>query len=72
MAKMRPPAVLDQPVPLLTKPQLRALFAICGGKDFEARRDAALLMVLLGAGPCRAELLGMRLETSTSSTTWCG
>jgi integrase len=31
-------------------------------KDFEARRDTALLMVLLDAGPRRAELLGMRLE----------
>ncbi len=62
MAKMKPPAVPDQPVPVLTEPQLRALFAVCGGKDFEARRDTALLMVLLDAGPRRAELLGMRLE----------
>jgi integrase len=49
-------------VPVLTEPQLRALFAVCAGKDFEARRDTALLMVLLDAGPRRAELLGMRLE----------
>jgi site-specific recombinase XerD len=62
MAKMKPPAVPDQPVPVLTEPQLRTLFAVCGGKDFEARRDTALLMVLLDAGPRRAELLGMRLE----------
>ena len=62
MAKMKPPAVPDQPVPVLTEPQLRALFAVCAGKDFEARRDTALLMVLLDAGPRRAELLGMRLE----------
>jgi site-specific recombinase XerC len=62
MAKMKPPAVPDQPVPVLTEPQLRALFGVCAGKDFEARRDTALLMVLLDAGPRRAELLGMRLE----------
>ena len=62
MAKMKPPAVPDQPVPVLSEPQLRALFAVCGGKDFEARRDTALLMVLLDAGPRRSELLGMRLE----------
>jgi integrase len=61
MAKMKPPAVPDQPVPVLTEPQLRALFAVCGGKDFEGRRDIALLMVLLDAGPRRSELLGMRL-----------
>jgi hypothetical protein len=58
---MKPPAVPDQPVPVLTEPQLRALFAVCGGKDFEGRRDIALLMVLLDAGPRRSELLGMRL-----------
>jgi site-specific recombinase XerD len=62
MAKMKPPAVSDQPVPVLSEPQLRALFAVCAGKDFEARRDTALLMVLLDAGPRRSELLGMRLE----------
>src|SRR6266498_2638309 len=62
MAKMRPPAVPDQPIPILSEPQLRTLFAACAGKDFDARRDTALLMVLLDAGPRRAELLGMRVE----------
>ncbi|HEV8163667.1 MAG TPA: tyrosine-type recombinase/integrase [Actinomycetota bacterium] len=61
MAKMKPPAVPDQPIPILTEPQLRALFAVCVGRDFDARRDTALLMMLLDAGPRRAELLGMRL-----------
>jgi site-specific recombinase XerD len=62
MAKMKPPSVPDQPIPVLGVPQLRALFAVCAGKDFDARRDTALLMTLLDAGPRRAELLGMRLE----------
>jgi integrase len=61
MAKMKPPAVPDVPIPILGEPQLRALFAVCAGKDFDARRDTALLMTLLDAGPRRAELLGMRL-----------
>jgi integrase/recombinase XerC len=61
MAKMKPPAVPDQPIPILTEPRLRALFAVCAGRDFDARRDTALLMMLLDAGPRRAELLGMRL-----------
>jgi site-specific recombinase XerD len=61
MAKMKPPAVPDRPVPVLGEPQLRTLFAVCAGKDFEARRDTAVLMVLLDAGPRRSELLGMRL-----------
>jgi site-specific recombinase XerD len=62
MAKMRPPAVPEQPVPVLGEQQLRTLFAVCAGKDFDARRDTALLMMLLDAGPRRSELLGMRLE----------
>jgi site-specific recombinase XerD len=61
LAKMKPPAVPDVPIPILGEPQLRALFAVCAGKDFDARRDTALLMTLLDAGPRRAELLGMRL-----------
>jgi site-specific recombinase XerD len=62
MAKMKPPAVPDVPIPVLAEPQLRALFAVCAGKDFDARRDTALLMTLLDAGPRRAELLGMCVE----------
>jgi site-specific recombinase XerD len=61
MARMRPPAVPEQPVPVLGEEQLRTLFAVCAGKDFDARRDTALLMMLLDAGPRRSELLGMRL-----------
>jgi site-specific recombinase XerD len=49
MAKMKPPAVPDQPIPILAEPQLRPLFAACAGKDFDARRDTALLMMLLQA-----------------------
>jgi integrase len=56
--KMKPPVVPDQPIPVLGEPQLRALFAVCAGKDFDARRDTALLV---DAGPRRAELLGMHL-----------
>ena len=62
MAKTKPPAVPDQPIPVLGEPQLRALFEACVGMDFDARRDTALLMLLLDAGPRRAELLGMHLD----------
>jgi site-specific recombinase XerD len=62
MARMRPPAVPEQPIPILGDQQLRTLFAVCAGKDFETRRDTAVLMVLLDAGPRRSELLGMRLD----------
>jgi integrase len=32
------------------------------GRDFEVRRDAALIRVLLDAGPRRAEAAAMRVE----------
>ena len=35
MAKMKPQAVPDRPLPVLGEPQLRTLFAVCAGKDFD-------------------------------------
>jgi site-specific recombinase XerD len=61
MAKMRPPIVPDQPVPVVPDDGLRRLFAACAGKRFEDRRDTALLMLLLDTGARRAELTGLRL-----------
>ncbi len=42
MAKMRPPIVPDQPVPVIPDDGLRRLLAACAGKGFEARRDTAM------------------------------
>ena len=60
MAKMKPPAIPEQPVPILPDDALRRLFAACAGKDFEARRDTAMIMLLLDSGARRAELVGLR------------
>jgi site-specific recombinase XerD len=62
MAKMKPPAIPEQPIPILPDDALRRLFATCAGKDFEARRDTAIIMLLLDSGARRAELVGLRLE----------
>jgi site-specific recombinase XerD len=61
MAKMKPPRVPDQPAPVLTEDMLRRLLATCAGRDFEARRDRALILLLLDTGGRRAEIAGMRL-----------
>jgi site-specific recombinase XerD len=53
MAKMKPPAIPEQPIPVLPDEALRRLFAICAGKDFEARRDTAMIMLLLDSGARR-------------------
>src|SRR5215217_8275395 len=61
MAKMRPPLVPDQPIPVIPDDGLRRLLAACAGKGFEARRDTALLMLLVDTGARRAELVDLKL-----------
>jgi site-specific recombinase XerD len=61
MAKMRPPIVPDQPVPVIPDDGLRRLLAACAGKGFEARRDTAKIMLLLDTGARRAELVDLKL-----------
>jgi site-specific recombinase XerD len=61
MAKMRPPIIPDQPVPVIPNDGLRRLLAACAGKGFEARRDTAMIMLLLDTGARRAELVDLKL-----------
>jgi site-specific recombinase XerD len=61
MAKMKPPRVPEQPAPVLTEDLLRRLLANCASRDFEARRDRALILLLLDTGGRLAEIAGMRL-----------
>jgi site-specific recombinase XerD len=61
MAKMRPPIVPDQPVPVIPDDGLRRLLAACAGKGFEARRDTAMIMLLVDTGARRAELVDLKL-----------
>src|SRR5215218_4873578 len=73
MAKMRPPTVPDQPVPLVREDAFRRLLEACAGRDFEARRDTALILLLVDVGPRRAELAGMRLtdlDSTSRSRSW--
>lgn len=59
MCKMRPPAVPEQPVPVLSDDQLRRLLATCEGKGFKERRDTAILRVFMDTGVRLAELTGL-------------
>ena len=63
MRKLSPPSVPEQPVPVLDEGQLRRLLAVCSGKDFRSRRDTALILLLVDAGPRRSELAGMRVDS---------
>jgi site-specific recombinase XerC len=61
MAEMKPPASPSSPSHR-SQEALRRLFAACAGKDFEARRDTAMIMLLLDSGARRAELVGLRVD----------
>jgi site-specific recombinase XerD len=62
MAKLRPPLVPDKPVPIVPADALKRLFAVCAGSSFEARRDTALLTLLLDTGARRAEMTGITVD----------
>ncbi len=62
MARMRPPMVPEQPVPVLGDDEVKALLAACEGKEFADRRDAAVVYLFLDTGVRLAELTGVTLE----------
>jgi site-specific recombinase XerD len=62
MANMKPPIVPEAPPPVLSDDQLRKLLRVCEGKDFRARRDTAILRLLLDCGIRREECAGLQLE----------
>jgi len=60
MERMRPPGVPEQPVPVLTDDQLRALLAACDGRAFVGRRDTAIIRLFLDTGCRRGELAALK------------
>jgi len=59
MERMSPPAVPEQPVPVLTDGELIKLLAVAKGADFESRRDTAIMRVLMDTGVRLGELAGL-------------
>ncbi len=57
--KIRPPKVVEKPVPVLTDDTLRSLIATCNTKGFEDRRDEAIIRLLIDTGIRLGELLGL-------------
>lgn len=62
MERMSPPAVPEQPVPVLSDDALSALLKACEGKTFENRRDTAMLRLFIDSGMRLAELVNLRTE----------
>jgi site-specific recombinase XerD len=61
MARMKPPLVVAKPIPIVAADGLKRLFQACAGAGFEARRDTALIMLLLDTGARREEMAGLKL-----------
>jgi integrase/recombinase XerC len=62
MADMKPPAVVEKPIRVLTPDELRALLAGCTGKDLVSRRDNAILRLFIDTGIRRAEMAGLHVD----------
>ena len=59
MERMSPPAVPEQPVPILTDDELARLLAAAKGTDHDHRRDTAILRILIETGIRLAEISGL-------------
>lgn len=62
METMSPPAIPEQPVPVLDDEALTRLLKTCAGNTFENRRDTAIIRLLLDTGMRAGELIGLGLE----------
>jgi site-specific recombinase XerD len=62
MARMAPPAIPEQPVPVLQEDQIRALLNTARSRDFLDLRDTAIIRLLIDTGMRRAELIGLRVD----------
>jgi site-specific recombinase XerD len=60
--KESPPAVQEQPVPLLASEDFSRVLDVCKGSDFDARRDTAIFRLLLDSGLRVAELIGISVD----------
>lgn len=62
MLNMKRPNVPEQPPPVFSDEELRRLLKTCQGRDFEGRRDLAILMLFVDSGMRRGELSGLKVE----------
>lgn len=59
---MKLPTVGERPPPILTEAHLKLLFKSVEGRSFKARRDQAMLRLLLDTGMRRGELAGLTMD----------
>lgn len=57
-----PPMIPENPPPILSDAQIRALLKVCKGSEVEDRRDLAIVSVFLDTGLRLGELVGLEVE----------
>jgi site-specific recombinase XerD len=62
MVGMNPPQIPEEPPPVLGDDQLRRLLKACEGRDFPARRDTAIIRLLMDTGVRVSECAGIMLD----------
>lgn len=62
MERMKPPRLPDKPPPIMSEDQIKRLLKACEGTDFFARRDLAIIRLLIDTGMRRAEIAGLKVE----------
>jgi site-specific recombinase XerD len=62
MARMQPPKLEEKEVATIPEGDLKKLLRACEGRDFAARRDLAIVRILLNTGARVGELVGTKLE----------
>lgn len=62
MARMRPPIIPEAPPPIVAADAMRRLLAATAGRDFLARRDRAIILLLADTGIRRGELAGLKTD----------
>jgi site-specific recombinase XerD len=62
MAKMKPPKVPEEPVPVVSDDDLRKLLVSMSGKSYEDVRDSAILRLFVDTGMRLSELVNLTLD----------
>jgi site-specific recombinase XerD len=62
MARTKAPIIPEEPPQVLRDDHLKKLLGVCEGTGFEARRDTAMVRLLLDSGMRRAELAGLKVD----------
>jgi site-specific recombinase XerD len=67
MARMKPPAIPQQPVPVPSTADVQMILKGAAGNDFEDRRDTAIIRLFADSGIRLAELASLQLDGEDSS-----